>query len=248
MRQTTRPSPQRLRCPLCRDDLDAAPRSVCRGCQTSYHSACGRELGGCSTLGCSRMSTRPAPYRKERTVELPPWRREALRRQVREEETRRAQRRREDEGAAERVAEHERRTRTWSARSGQRGWANAIATVLFVVFYILLECESSYAWPVGGLALLFHIVAWLLDQGNPAPAVANKEESDTVTGVHVFGSTAIGFVAGALIGVGGYAFGSFPAEVSVWFAVGMGGLLFVGVGFIYLAQRAGEALGIRRIQ
>ena len=72
-----------------------------------------------------------------------------------------------------------------------------------------------------------------------------QEPSDKVTGLQVFQSTLIGFGAGALCGVGGYNLGGFPVGVSVWFAIGMATLAFVGVGVLYIGQRLGESLGLR---
>ncbi len=48
---------EQQRCPLCLDAIgDAeADEKRCDGCQTLYHASCLRELGGCSTLGCSHQ-------------------------------------------------------------------------------------------------------------------------------------------------------------------------------------------------
>jgi hypothetical protein len=46
------------RCPLCQEGLEGArPQDVytCQSCHTSFHVACTRELGGCTTLGCARQ-------------------------------------------------------------------------------------------------------------------------------------------------------------------------------------------------
>ena len=53
-----------LTCPLCRDELlqgittvtTALRRSMfqCQSCSTIYHRGCAREMGGCSTIGCSQ--------------------------------------------------------------------------------------------------------------------------------------------------------------------------------------------------
>jgi Prokaryotic RING finger family 1 len=49
----------RQRCPLCRDPVEDTARLVaCDSCQTVYHRACSRELGGCSTLGCVQAGGR----------------------------------------------------------------------------------------------------------------------------------------------------------------------------------------------
>lgn len=51
VRPTERRGPRN--CPLCRETLDGDVQA-CGGCQTSYHSSCLTELGGCATLGCSQ--------------------------------------------------------------------------------------------------------------------------------------------------------------------------------------------------
>ncbi|MGE0707680.1 MAG: hypothetical protein AB7N76_08435 [Planctomycetota bacterium] len=49
------------RCPLCQNSLAASgERYRCPGCATEFHAECARELGGCSTLGCSRKGEHPA--------------------------------------------------------------------------------------------------------------------------------------------------------------------------------------------
>lgn len=158
MQQLTRQlSPHRLRCPLCRDHLDLAPRSTCRGCQTAYHSACSRELGGCSTLGCTRRSRRPTPDRKERTLDIPAWRRAALRRET------------------ERLAENTRRWQAWQARSGRREWIHGVALaglgVCLVLTWIweLLPGTPSSGWLVVGVvcAVLAHLLADKVEPVHP---------------------------------------------------------------------------------
>lgn len=50
-------------CPLCRTDIadEAIPSEACSACSTRYHVDCARELGGCSTQGCSRKGEAPLP-------------------------------------------------------------------------------------------------------------------------------------------------------------------------------------------
>ena len=45
-----------LRCPLCRDRLGRRQAQACPSCETPYHAACLRELGGCGTLGCAKSN------------------------------------------------------------------------------------------------------------------------------------------------------------------------------------------------
>ncbi len=44
-----------LRCPLCHGALAGERICACDGCATPFHLGCWRELGGCSTLGCSEV-------------------------------------------------------------------------------------------------------------------------------------------------------------------------------------------------
>jgi hypothetical protein len=45
------------RCPFCRDDV-SGQTYACSDCKTIYHSACLREAGGCTTLGCTHAAPR----------------------------------------------------------------------------------------------------------------------------------------------------------------------------------------------
>lgn len=71
------------RCPLCHDLLDAGSEELfgCPACETRYHHACARELGGCATLGCASAGVPPPPPRGEPFV-LPPERLAAIRNHI----------------------------------------------------------------------------------------------------------------------------------------------------------------------
>lgn len=45
-------------CPYCRDDL-STDTIHCNRCQTSYHSECVRQHGGCTTIGCEQGKNEP---------------------------------------------------------------------------------------------------------------------------------------------------------------------------------------------
>lgn len=44
------------KCPLCKGQINAGPRSPCNNCKTIYHNDCLLELTGsrCATLGCGK--------------------------------------------------------------------------------------------------------------------------------------------------------------------------------------------------
>lgn len=57
MRFTAHPHTAPQVCSFCHDGL-GGERSTCPLCRTAYHPACGREFGGCPTLGCEGLRRR----------------------------------------------------------------------------------------------------------------------------------------------------------------------------------------------
>jgi Prokaryotic RING finger family 1 len=56
------------RCPLCHEGVQPTPAQLiaCAECRTPYHRHCFHELGGCSTLGCTRARRRQRSSRTRR--------------------------------------------------------------------------------------------------------------------------------------------------------------------------------------
>lgn len=64
---TIHPKSGGSRCPLCSEALASQVAThTCSGCRVSYHVTCFRELGGCGTLGCSKVPERSPARRSGR--------------------------------------------------------------------------------------------------------------------------------------------------------------------------------------
>lgn len=64
---TIHPKSGGSRCPLCSEALASQVAThTCSGCRVSYHATCFRELGGCGTLGCSKVPERSPARRSGR--------------------------------------------------------------------------------------------------------------------------------------------------------------------------------------
>lgn len=48
-----KPKQNSSNCPLCKEEL-SGNKYTCPSCQTSYHTDCAEEMGGCATLGCAQ--------------------------------------------------------------------------------------------------------------------------------------------------------------------------------------------------
>lgn len=54
------------KCPLCREPLRSEDQLyTCSNCGTAHHKECAEEMGGCSTLGCSRKNVLPSDISKQ---------------------------------------------------------------------------------------------------------------------------------------------------------------------------------------